>query len=180
MEAWEIFWSKIDDLIAAYFHPLSPGDVAFLSQNYKVLSKGIQPAAHQKKIRWSHDFCYDRNNERDRSKSISSVLFFFWAPAALCTFLGSLFTLASWYRNFYTISSGRLYTLNCSTVLRILFPLLNLLQCLVDRRCSAFEESPTLINVSLVIEMKRENKSIKWFAFKLYLIYWFHNLSLIT
>ena len=32
---------KIEDLISAYFHLLSPGDIAFSSRNFAVLSKGI-------------------------------------------------------------------------------------------------------------------------------------------
>lgn len=32
---------KIDDLISAYFHPLSPGDGAFSSKSYIVLCEGI-------------------------------------------------------------------------------------------------------------------------------------------
>lgn len=47
---------KIGDLISACFHPLSPGGVAFLSKNFKVLSKGIQSASLKKRIRGLHDF----------------------------------------------------------------------------------------------------------------------------
>lgn len=46
---------KIGDLISAYFHPLSPGDIAFSSKNFKVLCKGIRSTL-KKRIRGLHDF----------------------------------------------------------------------------------------------------------------------------
>lgn len=47
---------KRDDLISACVHPLSPGNVAFSSKNFYVLSKGIEFALLKKRIRWLHDF----------------------------------------------------------------------------------------------------------------------------
>lgn len=39
---------KIGDLISACFHTLSPGDIASLSKNFKVLCKGIRSALLKK------------------------------------------------------------------------------------------------------------------------------------